>query len=131
MSLDARITAFARADNFAVFTTLRGDGQPVSQPMWVDADDDFVLINTEKHRRKYRNVQADPRVTVTILDRNNPYVYVEVRGRVVEVVEGPQARAHIDTLSQKYTGHPYPADGIKSERVLLKIQPVETSEKQD
>ena len=131
MSLDPKIIRYAQADNFATFTTIRPDGHPVSQPMWVDADDEFVLINTEKHRRKFRNVQQDPRVTVTIIDRINPYVYVEVRGRVAEVVEGDEARAHIDRLSQKYEGHPYPADGIKSERVLLKIRPLETSEKQD
>jgi len=131
MSLDPKVLSFAQADNFAVFTTIRPDGHPVSQPMWVDADDDFVLINTEKHRRKFRNVAADPRVTVTIIDRQNPYSYVEVRGRVVDIVEGGEPRAHIDALSQKYTGHPYPPDGVKSERVILKIQPVETSEKQD
>ena len=131
MSLDAKVIAFARGKNYAVFTTLRPDGHPVSQPMWVDADDDFVLINTEKHRRKMRNVEADPRVTVTIIDRDNPYSYVEVRGTVVEVVEGAEPRAHIDQLSQKYEGQPYPADGVKSERVMLKIAPLETSEKQD
>ena len=131
MSLEPQVVTFAQAANFAVLTTLRSDGHPVTQPMWVDADDEFVLINTEKHRRKFRNVQADPRVTVTIIDRTNPYVYVEVRGRVVDVVEGPEARAHIDKLSQKYEGRPYPVDGITSERVILKIAPLETSEKQD
>ena len=131
MSLDPKVLAFAQTDNFAVFTTIRPDGHPVSQPMWVDADDDYVLINTEKHRRKFRNVQADPRVTVTIIDRNNPYSYVEVRGNVVDIVEGAEPRAHIDALSQKYEGRPYPPDGVKTERVILKIAPLETSEKQD
>lgn len=127
MSVDARIRSFAQVANFAAFTTLRPDGQPVTQPMWVDADDDYVLINTEKHRRKFRNVQHDPRVTVTIWDRNNPYSYVEVRGRVVGVIEGPNARRHIDQLSQKYHGTDCPAGNIKSERVVLQIEPVERS----
>ena len=131
MSLDPKIIRFAQADNFATFTTIRPDGHPVSQPMWVDADEDYVLINTEKHRRKFRNVQGDPRVTVTILDKDNPYSYVEVRGRVVGVVEGEVARRHIDALSRKYTGHDYPADGVITERVLLRIQPFEQSEKAD
>ncbi|HYP43932.1 MAG TPA: PPOX class F420-dependent oxidoreductase [Propionibacteriaceae bacterium] len=130
MSLDPKVAAFARAKNYAVFTTLRPDGHPVSQPMWVDADDNYVLINTEKHRRKFRNVEADPRVTVTIIDRDDPYSYVEVRGTVVEVVEGAEPRAHIDELSQKYEGRAYQTK-VKSERVMLKIQPLETSEKQD
>lgn len=127
MALDPKIVDLARAANFAAFTTMRPDGHPVTQIMWVDADDDQVLINTERHRRKFRNVQADPRVTVTIWDRQNPYRYVEVRGRVVEVVEGAEPRAHIDALSRKYTGHDYDANAITSERVLLKISPIEVS----
>lgn len=127
MSVDARIRSFAQAANFAAFTTLRPDGHPVTQPMWVDADEDYVLINTEKHRRKFRNVQRDPRVTVTIWDRDNPYSYVEVRGRVVGVVEGAVARQHIDQLSQKYHGTDYPAGSIKSERVVLQIEPLKRS----
>ncbi len=131
MSLDPKITKYAQADNFAVFTTIRPDGHPVSQPMWVDADDDYVLINTEKHRRKFRNVEQDPRVTVTILDKKDPYKYVEVRGKVVDVVQGDQPRQHIDKLSLKYTGRKYTASAIKTERVILRIQPLETSEKSD
>lgn len=131
MSLDPKIIDFARADNFAVLTTIRPDGHPVTQPMWVDADADHVLINTEKHRRKFRNVQHDPRVTVTIIDRNNPYGYVEVRGRVVNIVEGDEPRHHIDKLSQKYNGRLYPADAVKTERVILQILPLEASENQD
>ena len=55
----------------------------MSQVMWVDADDDYLLINTETHRQKYKNVMRDPRVVVVVVDRDNPYHYVEVRGRVV------------------------------------------------
>ncbi len=131
MSLDTLITDFAHGPNFAAFTTLRPDGQPVTQPMWVDADDEHVLINTEKHRRKFRNVQGDPRVTVTIWDHQNPYSYVEVRGRVVDVVEGDEPRRHIDQLSQKYLGTDYDGDAIQTERVILKIKPLEQSEKSD
>jgi PPOX class probable F420-dependent enzyme len=125
--MDPRITTFAQAANFAAFTTLRLDGQPVTQIMWVDADDDFVLINTEKHRRKFRNVQADPRVTVTIWDRGDPYRYLEVRGVVEDVVEGDEPRQHIDALSWKYDGHAYPVEQIRSERVILRIRPVQVS----
>jgi len=113
------------------FTTLRPDGQPVTQVMWVDADDDHVLINTEKHRRKFRNVQQDPRVTVTIWDRSDPYRYLEVRGVVDQVVEGEVPRRHIDALSQKYEGKPYDGSSIRSERVLLRIRPVQVSAKAD
>jgi hypothetical protein len=91
--------------------------------MWVDADDEHLLINTEVHRRKFLNVEADPRVTVTVIDSTNSYHYAEVRGRVVEKVTGPEARSHIDFLSQKYNGQLYPAENITSERVILRIAP--------
>jgi PPOX class probable F420-dependent enzyme len=109
--------------NFAALTTLMPDGSPQTQVMWVDADEEHVLINTEVHRRKYKNVEANPIVTVTVWDKENPYRYVEVRGRVVDKVTGPEARAHIDSLAQRYTGKAYDPAAITSERVLLKIAP--------
>jgi len=97
-------------------------GSPQTNFMWVDADDDHVLINTEVGRQKYNNVQKDPRVSVAVFDRDNPYHYAEVRGRVVAEVRGSEARKHIDKLSQKYLGHAYENE-IKTERVILKIAP--------
>lgn len=108
--------------NFAVFTTLFADGRPQSQVMWVGCDEDHILINTEIHRAKFRNVEADPRVTVTVIDAESPYSYVEVRGRVVETIGGEAARASIDALSQKYVGEDYAME-IQSERVILRILP--------
>jgi PPOX class probable F420-dependent enzyme len=121
------VRELAKGKNFATFTTLRADGHPATQVMWVDCDDEFVLINTEKHRRKYTNVQRDPRVTVTIWNAENPYQYVEVRGIVEEFVEGPAARAHIDELAWRYVGRPYDPAIIRSERVVLKVRPLQTS----
>ena len=121
--LKPETVAMATGQNFAMFTTLRPDGHPASQVMWVDADDDCLLINTEKHRRKYANVCRDPRVTVTIWDQDEPYRYAEVRGEVVETVAGPEARAHIDALSMKYHGQEY-RNPIQSERLLLRIKPL-------
>ncbi len=100
-----------------------GRGQIGSHVMWVDATDEHVLINTEVHRFKYRAIQADPDVTVTVINAENPYVYGEVRGRVAGEVRGPDARAHIDALSQRYTGSVYKG-AIQSERVILQIEPV-------
>ena len=91
--------------------------------MWVDADEDHVLINTEVHRAKFRAVARDPRVTVTIWQRDDPYTYAEVRGQVVETVRGPEARTHIDSLSRKYRGTDYDDATITSERVILRIAP--------
>ena len=102
------IKTLAQGKNFATISTLLPSGQIQTHVVWVDADDDHIVINTEIELRKFKNVQADPRVTVTIWDKKNPYFFAEVRGRVVEVVTGPQARANIDTLAQKYLGADYP-----------------------
>ncbi len=115
------VKALAQGKNFAAFTTLLPGGQPMTHVMWVDADDEHMLINSELGRQKVINVTKDPRVTVTVIDAASPYRYAEVRGIVVEQVTGPRARAHIDELSQKYLGQPYDPNAIKTERVLLLI----------
>ena len=130
MALDPDTLALAQGKNFATLTTMLPSGYPMTHVMWVDADEEHVLINTEIHRAKYKNVQRDPRVSVTIIDASNPFKYAEVRGDVVEEIRGPEARADIDRLSQKYNGTEYDASAIQSERVILKIKPVEKKVKQ-
>ncbi|RDI73424.1 PPOX class putative F420-dependent enzyme [Gaiella occulta] len=122
-ALDPAIRDLARAANFAAFTTHLASGHAMTHVMWVDADDDHVLINTEVHRAKFKAVERDPRVTVTVWVKDDPYSYAEVRGRVVETVHGPKARAHIDALARKYLGRDYDPANIQSERVILRIAP--------
>lgn len=114
---------FIKAGNFATLTTLLPDGDPAAQVMWVDCDDEHVLINTEVHRQKFKNIERDPRVAVCIWERENPYNYMEVRGQVVETIRGDAARNHIDELSERYFGRPYDASIITSERVIVRIRP--------
>jgi PPOX class probable F420-dependent enzyme len=121
-AVDPRVQELAQAPNFAALTVHLPSGDVMTHVMWVDADDDHVLINTEVHRAKFKAVERDPRVTVMVWAKENPYQYSEVRGRVVETVRGPEARAHIDSLSRKYTGADY-ATPVQSERVILKIAP--------
>ena len=121
--LEEGVRQLAKERNFAVLTTLLPDGQLMSHVMWVDCDDEHVVINTETHRQKVKNIRRDPRVTVTIWDAGDPYRYAEVRGEVVETVAGPEARAHIDELSMKYNGHEY-RNQIQSERLILRIKPL-------
>jgi PPOX class probable F420-dependent enzyme len=116
------VLELARGQNFAALTTLLPDGHPQTQVMWVDASEKHLLVNTEVHRQKFRNVERDPRVTVTIWDMEDPYRFVEVRGEVVEKVKGQEAREHIEELSHKYRGKPYQTQ-IQSERVVLRIAP--------
>jgi PPOX class probable F420-dependent enzyme len=120
--LDETAKKLAQAPNLAAVATLLRSGQPMNHLMWVDADDDYVYVNTEVHRQVFKNVQRDPRITVLIMDRDSPFDFAEVRGRVIETVTGEEARRHIDELSQKYTGGPY-ANPIQTERVKLKIEP--------
>lgn len=120
MALDPDLKDLAQGKNFAALTTLMPDGHPQTQIMWVGADDEHVIINTQLDRQKYRNVLADPRVTVTVFDADNPYRYVEARGRVARTQDGAAAAASIDELSRKYTGGDY-GMGPTDRRVILCI----------
>ena len=107
---------------FGSFTTLMPDGDPQTTPVWVDYRDGLVWINSAKGRQKDRNVRRDPRVAVAIIDPDNPYRYVEVRGRVKEITEDG-ADAHIDAMAKKYLGqdkYPYRQPG--EQRVIYKIE---------
>ena len=89
--------------------------------MWVDTDGENILINTEIHRVKYKNVIIDPRVTVMIWKHDNPFKFVEIRGEVIGEITGQEARDNIDKLSEKYWNKPYPFP-IQTERIVLIIK---------
>jgi PPOX class probable F420-dependent enzyme len=98
--LHPMVLELARGQNFAALITLLKSGHPQTQVMWVDADGEHLLVNTEMHRQKYRNVERDPRVTLTIWDQKDPYRFVEVRGKVVEKVGRAGAeKAHRRTVT--------------------------------
>ena len=120
--LEPAIRDLARDKNFASLSVRLPNGQIASHVMWVDADEEHVLINTEVHRAKFKAMERDPRVTVMIWKLDDPYKYGEVRGVVTDTVHGQEARDHIDALSQKYNGTPY-TNEITSERVIVKITP--------
>lgn len=108
--------------NFGTVSVQLPSGAIASHVMWVDADDDHIMFNTETHRAKFRALEEGSQVTMTVWKADNPYAYGEVRGRVAATVTGPDARAHIDHLSRRYTGHDY-ANEIQSERVIVKVAP--------
>ena len=122
-ALDPRACELAQAPNFATLSVILRSGRPMTHVMWVDADEDHILINTEAHRAKFRAIERDPRVTVTVWQRDDPYTYAEVRGQVVATTRGQEARDHIDSLSRKYRGKDYDDSAITSERVILRIAP--------
>ncbi|OLC22446.1 MAG: PPOX class F420-dependent oxidoreductase [Acidobacteria bacterium] len=112
---------------FASLGTLMPDGRPQVTPVWVDLDGDYVIFNSAKGRQKDRNVRRDPRVALAIIDPDNPYRYLEIRGRVVEITE-EGADANIDKLAKKYLGvDKYPYRQGNETRVIYKIQPEHTN----
>ena len=113
----------AEGANHAVLTTLFPSGRPQTNVVWIDHDGEHLLVNSETERQKVRNVRRDPRVAVLVSDSEDLEIWVEVRGRVVEIVEGEEARRHIDKLSQKYLGISDYPNPIVSPRVILKIAP--------
>lgn len=109
--------------NYATLTTVMPDGLFQTHIVWVDTDGDHVLVNTERHRQKARNVERDPRATVMVWDSDDMWSWVEIRGEVVEVVGGQEARDHIDQLANKYLGVEKYGNPIQTERVILRIAP--------
>jgi PPOX class probable F420-dependent enzyme len=112
---------------FASLATLMPDGRPQVTPVWVDYDGDHVIFNSARGRQKDRNVRRDARVALAIVDPDNPYRYMEIRGTVVEITE-QGADASINKLAKKYMGldkYPYSQPG--EVRVVYKIRPEHTT----
>ncbi len=108
---------------FANIATVGAAGAPQVTPVWFDAEGDLIRINTAKGRVKDRNLRRNPMVALSVMDPDNPYRYVQVRGRVTEVTENG-ADAHIDALAKKYTGADRYAHRRPGEvRVIFKIKP--------
>ncbi|MBI3624848.1 MAG: PPOX class F420-dependent oxidoreductase [Candidatus Rokubacteria bacterium] len=108
---------------FAHLATIGADGSPQVTPVWVDFDGTHVRFNTAKGRVKDKNLRRNPRVALAIQDPDNPYRYIQVRGRVAEITE-QGADAHIDLLTKKYLHQDkYPFRRAGEVRVVFKILP--------
>jgi PPOX class probable F420-dependent enzyme len=121
-SLSDGVKKLFQEPNFAHLATLMQDGSPQVTPVWVDLDGDRILVNTAEGRVKPRNVRGDPRVSISIINQQNPYSHAAVRGRVVAIThEG--ADAHIDKLAKKYLGQDtYPFRQPGEQRVIFVIE---------
>jgi PPOX class probable F420-dependent enzyme len=109
--------------NFANLATLGEDGRPHLTVIWIGLDDGHLLVNSAEGRKWPENLRRDPRVTITVPDKDNPYEYVEIRGRVVEDTHDG-ADDVINQLSKKYLGQDeYPFRQPGEERVTFKIEP--------
>lgn len=123
MALDEDTIRLAEGKNLATVVTLMPDGRPQALLTWIDTDGDYLLVNTEPTRQRARNVARDPRITVLIHSADDPWDWSEVRGRVVQTVDGQAARDHIDELSRKYVGTEYRQPIGPRGRIILKIAP--------
>jgi PPOX class probable F420-dependent enzyme len=108
---------------FASLATLNADGSPQVTPVWVDYDGTNVLVNTARGRVKDRNLRRDGRVAISVTDPANPYRYLGIQGRVVDMTE-QGADAHIDKMAKKYLNQDrYPGRAPNEVRVLVTIEP--------
>jgi len=108
---------------FGSLGTLMPDGSPQVTPVWIDLEGENLVVNSAKGRLKDRNMRRDPRVSIAVIDPDNPYRYLEVRGRVVQVTE-QGADQHIDKMAKKYMGKDsYPFRSKDEVRVRYIIEP--------
>ncbi len=107
---------------FASFVTLMADGSPQVTPVWIDFDGTYFVVNSALGRMKDRNIRRDPRVALSLSDPENPYRYLEVRGRVVEITQDG-ADEHVNAMAKKYLGQDvYPFRQPGEERVIYRIE---------
>lgn len=122
LSADA-VRLMGEGKNMATIATVMADGSPHATAVWIDTDGENVIFNTAEGRVKTDNLRRDPRVAVCVLNADNPYEQVTVRGRVVEITD-EGADAHIDALAKRYLGaDSYPGRQVGERRVIVKIAP--------
>jgi PPOX class probable F420-dependent enzyme len=123
MKVEGHAEELLQGKNFCHVATLRRDGSVQAAPVWVDIQDGQPVLNTAEGRAWPRNLERDPRVTLTVQNMENPYEYVTIRGHVAERThEG--ADEHIDALAKKYLGqdqYPYRQPG--EQRVIIRVEP--------
>ncbi len=123
VKIEGRAEELLKGTNFCHVATLRADGSVHGVPVWVDVQDGRAVLNTAEGRAWPRNLERDPRVTLTVQNAENPYEYVEVRGRVAERTHDG-ADAHIDAMAKKYMGvDEYPLRQPGEQRVILRVEP--------
>jgi len=123
MKLTTELVILLEQKALSYIATTMPDGSPQLTQTWADTDGENILINSVLTHQKVRNIQRDPRVAVALSDPKNPGYFVQVRGHVIAVTQNG-AVEHIEKLSQKYTGGPYPWYGGRDQiRVILVIEP--------
>ena len=124
---DKYLDLLERKKAFAALATTMPDGSPQVTPVWFDYKDGIVRVNTAKGRVKARNLKAGAAVALAVIDPDNPYRYIQIRGRVRRCSE-EGAGTHIDSLAKKYLGKDtYPNAAPGEVRIMCEIEPAAAS----
>lgn len=121
IDIPADVRALLEGANFAHLATLRADGSPRSWVVWVGLEGEHILICTGEESWKARDLQRDPRVSLSIVDQQNPYRMAAVQGRVAEVRVDDDGR-YMDPISIKYTGAPFPLRGPGRVCIVIEVE---------
>ncbi len=123
MQLPDNVKKFLEKPNLAVLATVSPKGRPHATPVWFMLDGEEILMNTSQGRVKLRNLQASPYVAVAVVDRENPYQYVQVRGKIQ--LDPAHGSRDIDRLSLRYGGksYQYPPTDAPEKRVSIRMRP--------
>ena len=121
--MDQKAVKLLKEKNLVFLATTMKDGSPQVSPVWADLEDDYIMINTAEGRIKHTNVKRDPRVAISIVDKNNPLDMTAIRG-VVEKIIPDYDYQHANKLTKKYLGvDKYPFRRDNEKRVIFKIKP--------
>jgi PPOX class probable F420-dependent enzyme len=120
-AIPAEVRALLDAPNYVHLATLRADGSPRNHVVWVGLEGEHVLVCTSDATWKAKDMRRDPRVALSVVDLDNPYRMAAVQGRVVEVRPDEGCR-HMDPISVKYTGAPFPSRGPDRVCFVIEVQ---------
>jgi PPOX class probable F420-dependent enzyme len=118
--LDAGVRALVEGKNLGHLATTLPDGSPHSVPVWIDMEGDRVVFMTDPQSVKGRNIARDPRVALSISDAERPNTMAQIRGRVIQTIDGDAGWTIIDRLCNQYLGMPYP---LREGRIAYVIEP--------
>ena len=121
--LDDSARSKIEAPNLAFLATVMEDGSPQVSPIWIAMEDGNITFNTALRRLKEKNMRRDPRVAISVADRNDIYDRVTIRGRVLEMIDGEVADRQIDDLARKYLGTDYPWRKQGENRLKVVVEP--------